>query len=165
MANMTLLADFRSVVFGATVSQIHIRLKNVHCIPHHLRRLDHLRQEHLSFSEQFSDSLHAGHQRPFYDSHCTAEFLQSLPYVCFKSTCPTFYKSVLKSEGDRGEILRLRSAPLRMRMCFARSGMTVGKHSGSLINEPLGSLRLSVENHILNAFQQLRIYLVIYLQH
>ena len=45
------------------------RLQNGHRLLHRARRLDHLRQEHLTGPKEFADTVHAVHQRPVDDGY------------------------------------------------------------------------------------------------
>ena len=47
------------------------RLQNGHRLLHRARRLDHLRQEHLTRPKEFADTVHAVHQRPVNDGYGT----------------------------------------------------------------------------------------------
>ena len=69
---------------AAAVLRLHIRLKHIDRLPHHLCRLHYLRQEHPALAEQFSDLLHTLHQRPLDDSHRAAEFRKALQHVVFQ---------------------------------------------------------------------------------
>ena len=67
--------------FASLVICVHERLQNGHGIPHNLCGFHHLGKEHLSVSEQRSDGLHSGHQRPLDDVQGTAISLHRLVEV------------------------------------------------------------------------------------
>ena len=160
--------DFR--LFASLVVSVHVWLEDGHCVSHHLGRLHDLRKEHLAISEEASDGLHARHERPLDDLQGTSVLLHRLFQVCFQGLGLAFDERVLQAVFQR---------------CLSRSGMTVAAfirvivclsviagltgslfhQSGSLLDQSFCRLRIRVENHILDAFEELRLDVVVYLEH
>ena len=159
-------------LFASLVVSVHVWLEDGHCVSHHLGRLHDLRKEHLAISEEASDGLHARHERPLDDLQGTSVLLHRLFQVCFQGLGLAFDERVLQAVFQR---------------CPIRSGMTavfitgltgIGwlpviacltgnlfHQSGGLLDQPLSRLRIRVENHILDAFEELRLDVVVYLEH
>ena len=99
---------------------IYIWLQDLHGVSHHLGRFDHLRQEHLSLTEHLSDSIHACHERAFYDGCSAAILRDGFHEVGLKSVCAAFYESVLQAGS---KIFRLIAGHMFSCVGFLYSGL------------------------------------------
>ena len=72
------------------LSGFNIGLQDGDGLLHRAGGLHHLRQEHLSFAEQLSDGVHAGHQRSLDDVHGTGILLQGFVEIILEIVANTF---------------------------------------------------------------------------
>ena len=149
----------RAGVFGATGSHLHEGLKQIHSIPHDLSRLDNLRQKHLPLPKHPSHALHPFHQRSLNHTHSLAIYLNSLRNIFRQSLAPSFENRIPEPFSHRSDCLHLDFR------CRAGPRFFPGKHFRRLVYKPFRRLRIPVKYHILHALQQLRLDLVIDLQH
>ncbi len=159
-------------LFGRFVVLAHIWFQDGDGIPHYLCRLHDLRKEHLAVSEQFSDSFHAGHQRPFNDLQSAFSLVKEPLQVgfkvgrhafdnCFCKTCSVVFVSMASSV-----------LPVIAVLTVIATFSVIAGLTGNLLlqtcrlhDQPLSSLAVPVEDHILHAFKKLGLDLVIDLKH
>ena len=157
--------DLRTV--GTAVALIHEWLQYFHGVPHYLGGLHYLRQEHLSLSEQAAYRLHSCHERTFDHLYGLSIFLKSFLDVFFEICSRTLYQSILQSFLDMGVMMTAMAASAFL-LFGTFSLFVVSLLTGNtfcLFNQPLGRLRVSVENHILHASEKFRLYLIVNLKH
>ena len=153
-------------LFGRFVVLAHIWFQNRDGIPHYLCRLHDLRKEHLAVSEQFSDSFHAGHQRSFDDLQCAFSLVEESLKVGFKVSRHTFDNCFCKTCSV--VFVSMASAVLPV---IATLPVIAGLTGNLLLqtcrlhDQPLSSLAVPVEDHILHAFKKHGLDLVIDLKH
>ena len=73
------------------------RLQNAHGLLHRAGRLDHLRQEHLSGTEQIAHRVHTGHQRSFNDIHRMLVTGAGLIQIFLQIVSDTFNQGILQA--------------------------------------------------------------------
>ena len=115
---------------------------------HHARRLHDLRQEHPAGAEEVADDAHAVHQRPLDHVERPRRLLRAPPRCpsSMKSTIPC--TSACSSRFATGAS-RQREVELALRPLAADA---VGD-----LDEPLGRVGAAVEEHVLDALEQLRL--------
>ena len=154
--------DATAGLIQTTARLIHIRRKNLHSIPHHFSRLDNLRQKHLALAEQLADMLHAIHKRSLDHLHSLSIDLHRLLDVLLQPLSLALHNGLVEPLLKR---LLLHSSSTCLSSCSRSLSLLRGHHLSRLCNQPLSSLRILIENHILDALEQLRLDIVIYLKH
>ena len=147
--------------------RLHERREHVYRLPHQLRRLDHLRQEHAPRSEIVPDGLHPVHQRPFDHCHGAAQHLKALQHIVPQRRSIACHK---RSRQPRRSRYRRRTRRNRARTRARNRARTrrtrrALQHLPGLGNQPFGRIVAPVENHILDLFEHIRLYITVNLKH
>ena len=122
---------------------------------HDARALHHLRQEHLARAEQVADHVHAGHQRAFDDLDRPRDLLARLLGVGDDELVHALDQRVLQPLLDRP------AAPFGvLRLGDLAGALVLGRE----LEQPLGGLRVAVEDHVLAGVAQLLRDLVVDLE-
>ena len=112
---------------------------------HHARRLDDLREEHATGSEEVADDAHSVHQRPLDHVQRPRRFLPRLFRVVLDEVDDPVHEGVLQTLADR----LLAPAEIELPPC-AGAAHTLGK-----LDEALGRVGPPIEDHVLDMFEQL----------
>ena len=161
--------------------RLHVWLQKVHRLLHYLGRLDHLRKKHLSASEEFSDLFHSVHQRPFDDVDWLSSFVYALLKVGGERRRLAFDQCADDAPGGRlsvmpGLLVSAERTGCHWRpgchACWAGSLLSCGFAAGGLLgdflrlfDEPFRRAGVGVEYHVLDSPEQIRLDLVIDLEH
>ena len=148
--------------FSPTGRALHVRLEYVYGLLHHLCRLNHLRQEHLSVAEEAAYALHSVHQRPFYYAYGAAIRGHTGRQVCFERVRLALHKSLGQPLFGRCRGGWCRLSAVRLGVSRLRLGL---RYLGGFGYEPLGCALVGVENHVFDAAKQGWFNAVIYLKH
>ena len=140
----------------------HVRLEYVYGLLHHLCRLNHLRQEHLSVAEEAAYALHSVHQRPLYYAHGAAIRGHAGRQVFFESVRLALHKGLGQPLFGRCRGGWCRLSAVRLGVSRLRLGL---RYLGGFGYEPLGCALVGVENHVFDAAKQGWFNAVIYLEH
>ena len=132
-----------------------------HGLLHHAGRLDHLGQEHLAGSEQIAHHAHASHQRAFDDQQRAAQLDAGFLGVDLDVGVNPLDQCVRETFFDRAV------APF-FGLLFIRN--RAGARLGSLqclaeVYQALGGVSAAVQEHILDQHLQLRLNLLVDLEH
>ena len=71
--------------------RIKVWLEDANRLFHGASGLYNLRQKHLSFSEEFTYTVHCFHQRPLNDFYSRLLLLKVLKYSCLKVLCHSLH--------------------------------------------------------------------------
>jgi hypothetical protein len=123
---------------------LHERLEVGDGLLHHARALDHLRQEHLAGAEQVADDVHAVHQRALDDVERARSFWRRLLGVGLDEVDDAPCTSACSRRSSTGPRATRSSAR------FLPAPLTV-----SACRQPLGRVGAAVEEHVLDALEQL----------
>ena len=145
-------ASFRAPLF------FHEGLEPGHGLFHDPGALDDLREEHLSFTEEVTDDLHAVHQRPLDDLQGPVEELARLLRVALNEVCDAVYQGVAQPFGD----LLLAPGEPAVIVFFFPPGVF---QPGGVLDQTLGGVLAPVEEDVLDKLEQPRIDLLVDLQH
>src|SRR2546427_9897681 len=134
----------RLAAAGGLLLRLHEWLQVGHGLLHHAGALDDLRQEHLAGAEQVPDDVHPRHQRAF--DH--VERFRILPSRFFNVRFNIFHDALHKR---MRKTLFDRALPpgvlLNSRLAFLFDGFGEG-------HQPLGGIRATVQQHILDQLQE-----------
>ena len=137
---------------------LHVRLQHRHRLLHYPGGFDHLRQEHLSCTEQFSDLLHAGHQRPFDYLDGSSAGREAFQHVLLQMVRPALDQSLGQPVLHRNRTPVLNHCHSILHGLFRRDFLSFG-------DQPFRSVRPPVQYHILGLFQQVRLDFIVNLKH
>ena len=138
-----------------------LRFQHLHRLAHHLRRLHHLRQKHLTFAEEPAHMFHRLHQRLLNHRHrVVAVGMQRLHDVFPKIAAVALAQCVLQS------FLNAALSPVsHPRVAGRRPFLLLQFQLVGKRYQRLRSLRRSVQDDILHRPEQVRFYVVVNLQH
>ncbi len=126
---------------------------------HHARRLHHLRKEHLSRAEEVADDAHAVHQRPFDDGERAPQLRARLLGVAVDVRVDALHQRVREALLDRA------LAPLLFLLLARRGPGARRLELLAEVDEALGRVRTAVEQDVLDELAQLRVDLLVHLEH
>ncbi len=127
--------------------------KPVDRLLHGARALHHLRQKHFTGAKQLPDTAHALHQRTVDHSKRRPTFLHSLFKRFLQSSHRPAHKHIDYALSRRRRSFRTLFLFLCRRACGFRFDLFSNLH------EPVGSMEITVEQHIVNSLDQFRSYL------
>ena len=129
----------------AVLLVLHERLEVRDCTLHHARGLDDLRQEHAARAEQVADDAHAVHQRPLDHVERPRELCARLLGVRLDEVDDAVHERVLEPLSDRG------FAPPEVELALR----SFAAHPIGDLDQPLRRVGPPVEDHVLDALEQL----------
>ena len=141
---------------GSVLRCAHVGLQDLHGVAHHFGGLDDLREEHLAGGEALAHAGHAVHQRPLDDVHRAALLLQGFHKVLLQGGRAARDERAYEALGDRAAfpgffcpVPCFFGGPARISRVFLAGFGHLLRQS----NQPLGSFRIAVQNHILHGAQ------------
>ena len=122
---------------------------------HHASRFYDLREKHFSLAKQVADDAHPGHQRTLYYMQRSLVFSARFLHIGVDKFHDSFHQRVTQTRLD-GAI-----AP------FADHGfdLAFGLHGFGKIDQPLGRIGATIQDHVLDEFQQISGNVAVNFQH